>query len=144
MEWGRKSLFFPFEVGKTSEGRFSPLERSVSTNFVADCTFEWRGEGRGCGLFSSTKLPQLKTISQQFCRRLQSLPSYSAISPTLKGYGPFISILLATYFISIDSKDSSLTHADSFGNIDIQFSIVRVISFVLNSDFQLINFSTHS
>ena len=65
---GRKALFSAFEVGKTSEGRFSALERTVSTNFVADCTFGWRGEGRRCGLFSSPKLPQLRTISQQFCR----------------------------------------------------------------------------
>jgi len=42
---GEEALFFPFEVGKTSEGRFSALEQSVPTNFVADCTFEWRGRG---------------------------------------------------------------------------------------------------
>ena len=30
------------------------------------------GTGEGCGLFCSPKLPQLSTISQQFCRRLQT------------------------------------------------------------------------
>ena len=67
---GEIALFSPFEVGKTSEGRFSALAQSVSTNFVADCTFEWRGRGVEGVLFVSPKLPQLRTISQQFCRQL--------------------------------------------------------------------------
>ena len=64
---GEEKLSFP--PLKPVRRQKAALGQSVSTTFVADCTFEWRGRGVEGVSFVSPKLPQLRTKSQQFCRR---------------------------------------------------------------------------
>ena len=128
---GKEKLYFPLLKSQKA----ALALKSEVTQLMLSPIVPLNGEGEGVWIIYFFEVTPIED-------NISTILSPTAA--TFQGYGLFISFILETYFISIDSKDSSLTHADSFGNIDIEFSIVRIISFVLNSDFQLVNFGTHS
>ena len=61
------------------------------------------GTGEGCGFFCSPKLPYLRTMSQQFCRRLKDHILYRFLETLQTGYSPFLNskCCLCTCFIEL-------------------------------------------
>ena len=62
-----------------------------------------KGTGEGCRFFCSPKLPYLRTMSQQFCRRLKDHILYRFLETLQTGYSPFLNskCCLCTCFIEL-------------------------------------------